>query len=65
MTKTGIIIVCVIGALLGVFIGATAVYAIVKGDVYYGGASMMATVMAIMTILGTKYVNSIMKRDED
>lgn len=65
MTKTGTVIVCIIEVMLGLFIGVTAVYAIVKGDAYYGGACAMATVMAIMTLLSAMYVNSIAKKDED
>ena len=64
MTKTGMVVFCIIEAVLGLFIGVTAVYAIAKGDVYYGGACMIATVMTAMTLLAGKYINSIMK-DED
>ena len=61
MTKLGIITVCIIETILGVFIGATTVYALVKGDIYFGGAAMMAATMAIMVLLSARYVNNMMK----
>ena len=59
--KKSMILVWIIEVVLGLFIGATAVYAIISKDVYYGGACLLSTITAIMILLGSMYVNSITK----